>query len=484
MTWLLPYVASIAGFVLAAALAIVILRERRPPASTLAWLLLIAFAPWLGVPAYLALGGRKLHQRSRGKPGLRLADGAAPEGAAVPADPLARVLVGAGVGLPSPGNDVRWHASGEDAFAELCRVIDGAARSIRVATFVLGDDDVGRDITDRLAARARSGIEVCVLVDGLLARRARHLLADLRAAGARTAVFLPLIKLPLRGRSNLRNHRKAVIVDGETAILGGRNLAGEYLGPTPRADRWRDLSLTVAGPAVALIDEVFRADWQFAHGPALAGVGPAPARGDIEVHVVPSGPDVSGDPVYEALLHVVFTAQRRLWIATPYFAPDQALERGLELAVRRGVDVRLVVPRRSNHALADLGDPRLPGVAVAPRGDRAALRPGHDARQAGGRRRPRDRRIGQPRPAQPVPRLRAVRGHPRRGIGRRDHGAVRRPGGRLRPDPGPAPPARRRRPPARAAGLSRRPAYGIGAGAGVPGGGSRPAVVPVPGIFM
>jgi cardiolipin synthase A/B len=354
VSWLLPYVASIAGFVLAAALAIVILRERRPPASTLAWLLLIAFAPWLGVPAYLALGGRKLHQRSRGKPGLRLADDAAPAADAAPADPLARVLIGAGAGLPSPGNELRWHASGVEAYAELCRVIDGAVRSIRVATFVLGDDEVGRDLAGRLAARARSGIEVCVLVDGLLARRARHLLADLRAAGARTAVFLPLIKLPLRGRSNLRNHRKAVLVDGELAILGGRNLAGEYLGPTPRPDRWRDLSLTLAGPAVALVDEVFRADWQFAHGPALAGVGPAPPRGEVEVHVVPSGPDVPGDPVYEALLHVVFTAQRRLWIATPYFAPDQALERGLELAVRRGVDVRLVVPRRSNHAVADL----------------------------------------------------------------------------------------------------------------------------------
>jgi len=354
VSWLLPYAASIAGFVLAAALAIVILRERRPPASTLAWLLLIAFAPWLGVPAYLALGGRKLRQRSRGKPGLSLGRGPGKDGPEPPADPLARVLAGAGAGLPSPGNALRWHVSGEDAYAELGRVIDGATRSIRVATFVLGDDEVGRDVAARLADRARAGVEVCVLVDGLLARRARHVLADLRAAGVRTAVFLPLIKLPLRGRSNLRNHRKAVIADGTTAILGGRNLAGEYLGPTPRADRWQDLSFTLTGPAVARVDEVFRADWHFAHGRPLAAVGPAPACGEVEVHVVPSGPDVPGDPVYEALLHVVFTAQRRLWIATPYFAPDQALERGLELAVRRGVDVRLLVPRRSNHAVADM----------------------------------------------------------------------------------------------------------------------------------
>jgi cardiolipin synthase len=347
--WLELHFASVAGFVLAATFVIVIIRERRPPASAMAWLLAVAIAPWLGVPLYLALGGRKMRKRTREKPGLSLAAGSIAAG-----DPVARILVGSGSGPPSGGNELVWQPSGEDAFARLVALIDGAQRSIRIATFVLGTDEVGRALIARLAARARDGVDVRLLVDGLLARRARKLLGELRAAGGRTAVFMPLIKLPLRGRSNLRNHRKSVIVDGDTAVLGGRNLAQEYLGPVARADRWRDLSFELRGPAVARVDEVFRADWRFATGETIAATDPPAACGDADVNIVPSGPDVPGDPTYEVLLHVCFTATRRLWIATPYFAPDQALERGLELAARRGVDVRLLVPRRSNHALADL----------------------------------------------------------------------------------------------------------------------------------
>ncbi len=347
--WLRLHLASVAGFVLAATFVIMIIRERRPPASAMAWLLVVAVAPWLGVPLYLALGGRKIRKRSREKPGLSLA-----AGAVVAVDPIARILIGAGAGPPLAGNTLRWHASGEDAYARLIAAFDGAKKTIRIATFVLGSDDVGRDLVARLAAKARAGVEVCVMVDGLLARTARRSLAELRAAGGKTCVFLPLIKLPLRGRSNLRMHRKITIIDGEVAVLGGRNLAIEYLGPTPRADRWRDLSFELAGPAVVRVDEIFRADWRYAHGPTLEPVDPSPPQGDVEIDLVPSGPDVPGDPMYEVLLHVCFTATRRLWIATPYFAPDQALERALEIAARRGVDVRLLVPARSNHGLADL----------------------------------------------------------------------------------------------------------------------------------
>jgi len=315
----------------------------------MAWLLAVVVAPWLGVPLYLAFGGRKLRRRQRAKQGISAAASAATD-----ADPVARILVGGGLGPTTHGNALRWHATGEEAFERFAAVIDGATRSIRLATFVLGTDEVGRDLIERLAARARAGVEVRVLVDGLLARRARRLLGRVRAAGGRTAVFLPLIKLPLRGRSNLRNHRKILLVDGELAVLGGRNLATEYLGPTARADRWADLSFEVSGPAVARVDEVFRADWSFATGDALDAIATPARAGEAALDIVPSGPDVPGDPMYEVLLHVAFTATRRLWIATPYFAPDQALERGLELAARRGVDVRLLVPTHSNHALADV----------------------------------------------------------------------------------------------------------------------------------
>jgi cardiolipin synthase len=130
-------------------------------------------------------------------------------------------------------------------------------------------------------------------------------------------------------------------------------LGQEYMGPAPAPDRWRDLSLLVEGEAVSELDTVFRADWEFACGESLA----AAARlepGAIPVQVVPSGPDSASDPIYDADLTAIFRAERRIWIATPYFVPDEALLRALVIAVRRGVDVRVLTPAHSNHLLSDL----------------------------------------------------------------------------------------------------------------------------------
>jgi len=146
-----------------------------------------------------------------------------------------------------------------------------------------------------------------------------------------------------------------VIADDCQVMAGGANIASEYLGPFPDANRWRDLSFILEGPAVNQFAEVFRSDWKFAGGDVLAPlqVSAPPVGGDAVVQVVPSGPDAPGDPVYDALLSAAFTAQKRIWIVTPYFVPDDALAQALRLAARRGVDVRILVPERSNHSLAD-----------------------------------------------------------------------------------------------------------------------------------
>jgi cardiolipin synthase len=197
-------------------------------------------------------------------------------------------------------------------------------------------------------------LEVRLLIDDLLRFHApRGLLRELSQAGARVERFMPLLHLPFRGQSNLRNHRKIAVFDGQRAIVGGMNLGREYLGPTPDPERWRDLSLLVSGAAVAELDAVFRADWEFACGERLS----APERlapGEIALAVVPSGPDAASDPIYDADLSAIFRAERRIWIATPYFVPDEFLLRALVIAVRRGVEVRVLTPERSNHPLSDV----------------------------------------------------------------------------------------------------------------------------------
>jgi cardiolipin synthase len=168
---------------------------------------------------------------------------------------------------------------------------------------------------------------------------------------------MPVIHIPFRGRANLRNHRKIVVVDDRHAMVGGMNLAGEYMGPEPDPSRWRDLSAVMTGPAAHDLNELFHSDWEFATGEDPTPDAAPPdrsAKGGTSVQVVASGPDVAGDPLYESLVTAIFLARRRIWIVTPYLVPDETLARALELAARRGVEVRLVVPARSNKLVADL----------------------------------------------------------------------------------------------------------------------------------
>jgi cardiolipin synthase len=350
------HLVAVVVFALAVLFAARVLRERRSPASTFAWLLTIGLIPEVGVPLYLLFGGRKIRRRASQKQGVM-----------AESSPLA-------------GNRTLVLADGEAAFASMLGMLEAARRSVHLATFILADDEVGRAVVDLLTRKAAEGIEVRVLVDDLFSWRAgRRRLGRLRRAGGKVAFFMPMLRLPLRGRRpDLRNHRKILVVDGEAAIVGGMNIAREYMGPCKLAGRWRDVGIRIDGPAAVALDDVFRSDWSFA-AKELIAPPPSPAKrltegeditdaadaaeaddaeaadaADAVVRVVLSGPDVHEDHFYDAMLTGFFAAKRRIWIATPYFVPDEALTHALALAARRGVDVRVVVPARSNHWSADL----------------------------------------------------------------------------------------------------------------------------------
>jgi cardiolipin synthase len=163
--------------------------------------------------------------------------------------------------------------------------------------------------------------------------------------------------MPFRGRANLRNHRRIMIADGVAAIIGGMNIARDYMGMTASTQRWHDLSFLVKGPVLGDLHHVFHSDWQFAAKRKTAHedfLVPALAGATATLELVPSGPDVAGDPLYESVVTALFKARDRLWIVTPYFIPDEMLLKAICIAAKRGVDVRIVVPRVSNHPLADL----------------------------------------------------------------------------------------------------------------------------------
>lgn len=357
----LPHFFTGLGLLLAFFLVAKLIREKRAPANTFAWLLVIVLLPYVGVPLYLLLGGRKLRRLAKRKsrlvttlPGELVCPEASPSGSVAP------TVTAAGAGKPVGGNKFNLVITGEEAFALLERHIREAKHSIHITTFILGRDEVGRRLVQLLAERAREGVKVRLLLDAFgCFISSLFFVNPLRRAGGEVGRFMPVLPIGSRTSANLRNHRKIAIFDHTTAIVGGRNFTHDYMGPTPYRKRWLDFGAIIEGPAAALLNQVFIADWCFAtrqsektlHAEIPAHV--VTKRGESELQVVASGPDVPGDPLYEGIIAMIQDAERTIRIVTPYFIPDDVLQRSLIVKARAGRQITLVVPARSNHPVTD-----------------------------------------------------------------------------------------------------------------------------------
>lgn len=360
-TSLTTHLLTVGGFVLAVFAIARLVSEKRPPSNTLAWILGIVLIPYVGVPLYLMFGGRKLRRLAQRKrpivphlPGVPAVD------PAISCLPTAHTLTATGAPAPAGGNTVRLITTGEQAFTELETLINNARHSIHITTFILGRDDTGRRIVNLLAKRAREGVKVRLQLDALgCFFSSRGFVDVIRRAGGEVVRFMPVVPLSSRGSANLRNHRKIAVFDQHTAIVGGHNLAHEYMGAQRLKKRWSDFGAVITGPAAALLNEVFLADWAFASRQSIdtlhAELDPTAVRveGDSAVQVVASGPDVAGDPLYEGIISMIQEAEQSIWIITPYFIPEEVLLRSLIVKARAGKDVTLIIPAKSNHPVTD-----------------------------------------------------------------------------------------------------------------------------------
>ena len=360
-TSIFPHFLTMGGFLLAVFAIARLVGEKRPPSNTLAWLLIIGLVPYVGVPLFVLIGGRKLRElKKRKHPVVLNLPGVPDVDPAIAALPTAHTLASFGAGRPAGGNSVRLITTGEQAYAELEGLILRAQHSIHIATFILSRDDTGRHLVNLLAKRARAGVKVRLQLDGLGCLLSSWGFVDpIRQAGGEVVRFMPVLPLSGRGSANLRNHRKIAVFDQHTAMVGGHNLAHEYMGAHPSKKRWSDFGAIISGPAAALLNEVFLADWAFASRQSFKSlhteIDPAAVRieGNSALHVVASGPDVHGDPLYEGLLSMIQEAEQSIWIITPYFIPDEVLLRSLIVKARAGKDVTLIVPATSNHPITD-----------------------------------------------------------------------------------------------------------------------------------
>jgi cardiolipin synthase len=332
-------------------------RTRRPPSIAIAWVLSLIALPYFALPTYLIFGRRKVRRKASRTSTIP-----------APARHWAEELIESfGLAGAAPAA-VRLHKDGGESAAALFATMSSAGSRLDICTYILGNDDFGREVTLRMMALARAGVQVRLLIDGVGAiQLPRSCFRQWREAGIEIAVFSPLLARRTQGPRNLRNHRKLTIADGARLWAGGRNLAAEYFIGRNGTPAWRDLSFDLDGPVANAAARQFEADWVAAGGKPAAAPPEAPAAGTSDpvagraatdgaqgrAQFLPSGPDQAEDTVQALLIDACFRARQRIIAVTPYFVPDAGLEMAMRLAARRGVTIDLCIPATSNHRLPD-----------------------------------------------------------------------------------------------------------------------------------
>jgi cardiolipin synthase len=364
--------------IIALALIPLVILRRKEPSSTAAWILALIFLPGLGATLFLlfgrdrvrlpvqwkrdadqALGLRRRPHHRHASPAQR--DALARIPTAVDRE-LFRISGALPGGEASTGNAALLLVDGAATYAAIGEAIDAATHHVHAEYYLVARGDAADWLAGKLAAAAARGVAVRLLLDGFgsfwLGRR---WVAALRAAGVEVAFFLPA-RLIFFQPMNLRNHRKIVVVDGETAFTGGINVMDEYRGVRGEAP-WRDTHLRVSGPAAQELAQVFELDWHFAtrreikHDRVAEAAAATLARasadpGGATVAIVRSGPDVVGmqrETIHRLFFSAITLARSRVYVTTPYFIPDRAIIVALQTAAMRGVDVRLLLPKLNNH---------------------------------------------------------------------------------------------------------------------------------------
>lgn len=264
------------------------------------------------------------------------------------------------VGSPlTAGNKVELLQDGPDTYASMFEAIEGARDHINMETYILEGDEVGQRFADKLIAKQRSGVQVNLIYDsvGTLGTPPEYF-ERLRQSGIRLVEFNPVNPMSAKAgwELNQRDHRKLLIVDGRIAILGGINISSVYSGgsfgsstqvPSDGELPWRDTDLRIEGPVVAELQKLFIGTWDQQKGGTLVPrhyFPPIQPMGKEVVRAIGSSPEEPYSQIYATLISALQSAQSEIWLTSAYFVPDPQLLDALKAAVRRGVDVRLVVP--------------------------------------------------------------------------------------------------------------------------------------------
>ncbi|MBQ8128290.1 MAG: cardiolipin synthase [Prevotella sp.] len=336
-----------------------VLMDNRQPAKTMAWALVIYFVPLIGIIAYVFFGvntrkERMVSRRSMDALTKRSMLGFVEQRNLILPDtqkPLIDLFVNESFSLPFSGSDVQVLTSGYDFFPSLLRDIACATSHIHIDIYIFEDDALGRLIADALMAKSHQGVEVRIVYDdvGCWNVPARFF-ERLRREGIEVEPFMPVRFPSFARRANYRNHRKIFIIDGRVGYIGGMNIAMRYV-----KDGWRDTMLRIEGRGVYALQRAFLIDWYFVDTSLLSeakyyppSLAKAPHTKDSLLQVVTSSPTAEEAEIMQGYVRIILAARRYVYIETPYFLPTEIVFYALKTASLSGVDVKVMVPMRSD----------------------------------------------------------------------------------------------------------------------------------------
>ena len=249
-------------------------------------------------------------------------------------------------------NKVKIFNDGKDKFKELFEDLRNAKHTIYVQYYIYKSDELSKEFTNILKEKAREGLDVYLLIDGMGIRKMTlRDRKELKESGVKFSIFFPGLILKINTHINYRNHRKIVVIDKRIGYVGGFNVGDEYVSKGPMGF-WRDTHLRIVGPAVNGLSWRFFLDFKFASDEYTKGftteIFPEIEDG-IDINIVTSGPDTKADSIRNGYEKLITSARKELYIQTPYFVPDDGLLKALKVAALSGVEVNLMFPKKRDH---------------------------------------------------------------------------------------------------------------------------------------
>lgn len=343
-----------------------VLMDNRQPSKTMAWLLVLWFIPLLGIILYFFFGQntrkeRMISQRSLDQLTKRaMLEFAEQRDLRIPETyrPLMSLFKNQSMALPFKDNEVEIYTSGYEFFPSLLHEISKARDHIHIDIFIFADDALGNLIADALIDKAKEGVEVRVIYDDVACWKVRGSFYErMRDAGIDVHAFMP-VKFPaFTSKVNYRNHRKLVIIDGKVGFIGGMNFATRYVKGTGKL-AWRDTHLKVRGGAVYAIQRAFLVDWYFVDRTLVTDRKYYPEldmriSNDCLAQVVTSSPISPWPDIMQGYVRVLLEAKHYVYMESPYFLPTEPILFAMRTASLAGVDVRLMIPLKSDSRIVD-----------------------------------------------------------------------------------------------------------------------------------